>query len=306
MATGKLNRITDLRKAVIEPLGGPLFDQPQVTVEILRLDLIHPLISGNKWFKLKYYLQEAVQLGRKGLFSVGGAFSNHLLATAAAARAAGLSSAALVRGEAATTLSCTLQDAAGLGMELNFVSREEYRQRHDPAYLRRWQDRYPDHLIIPEGGAGEPGVRGAADILDLAQAGSHTHVLAACGTGTMLLGLARKAAGKEIIGISVLKGLTDPFAGTGLASLAADRPVRLLTGYHFGGYARHQPALLQFMNQCYSDTGIPTDFVYTGKLLFAVSDLLKKGYFPAGSRLLVIHSGGLQGNRSLPPGTLLY
>jgi 1-aminocyclopropane-1-carboxylate deaminase/D-cysteine desulfhydrase-like pyridoxal-dependent ACC family enzyme len=169
-------------------------------------------------------------------------------------------------------------------MQLDFVSRQEYRLKDRPEFLTSLEARYPDAIIIPEGGAGPPGIKGSMDILRKIDSRPYSHILCAVGTGTTCKGISAAAApGQEVIGVSVLS-----------------------PPYHFGGYARHTPGLLQFMNSWYHRTGIPSDFVYTGKLFYAAMDMIRKDLFPPGSRLLLIHSGGLQGNRSLPPGTLAF
>ena len=279
----------------------------QLQADVLRLDQLHPVLSGNKWFKLHRHLQLA---GRSPLLTFGGAWSNHLVATAFAARQAGLPAIGIIRGERPSTLSATLQEAAGYGMQLEFITREQYAQKSQPAFLQQWSDRYPGAYIIPEGGGGLPGIIGSETILSKTNAASYTHILCAIGTGTTWMGLVRAAnPGQSVIGVPVLKGLDDLSAidTTGLLTPEQTSRAHLLTGYHFGGYARYTQPLLDFINDLYARSGIPTDIVYTGKLFYAVYDsILKKDFFPAHSRLLIIHSGGLQGNRSLSPGQLLF
>lgn len=269
-----------------------------IRLEVLRLDKIHPIISGNKWFKLKGWLQQAMTSPGRQIITFGGAWSNHIIAAAYAAKDAGLRSIGIIRGEQPTRLSHTLQAAAGYGMQLEFVNRETYQQKEDPAFLRQLSDRYPGSVIIPEGGAGAPGIAGSREILDAVDRSQYTHILCALGTGTMYQGLSAAALpGQSVIGIAVLKGFPAP-------SPAGSH--RIIPDYHFGGYARQTEALLDFMNTFHQFTGIPSDFVYTAKLFYAALDLIHRNLFPAGSRLLAIHSGGLQGNLSLPPGRLRF
>jgi 1-aminocyclopropane-1-carboxylate deaminase len=159
--------------------------------------------------------------------------------------------------------------------------------------------RFPGAYIIPEGGGGLPGIKGSEDILRIADTTTYTHIACAIGTGTTFQGLCLAAAKQQtIVGVPVLKGFRLP---------AIPHPnTMVLPHYHFGGYARHPQTLLDFMNQLYRDTAIPTDLVYTGKLFFAMTQSVREGLFPAHSRLLIIHSGGLQGNRSLAPGKLEF
>ena len=283
----------------------PVINNNAIMLDTLRLDKIDPVISGNKWFKLQYYLQEALQNGHQPLVTFGGAWSNHILATACAAQKAGLPCTGIIRGEKPAVLSATLQAAEKWGMRLQFVSRGQYNQKNDPAFIQVIQQQYPGSCIIPEGGAGEKGIQGAAAIWQWASPEKYSHVICAVGTGTMLLGLATHSLpGLHIIGIPVLKGFEN--WQPAYATPEQLQRVSLLPGYHFGGYAKKNDALIDFMNEWYRATHIPTDFVYTGKLFFAINDLIKNGYFPSGSRLLAIHSGGLQGNASLPSKTLVF
>jgi D-cysteine desulfhydrase len=279
----------------------------QVSADVLRLDLIHPVVSGNKWFKLKYHLDEALKRSSKGIITFGGAYSNHLVAAAWAAREAGLPATGVIRGEKPEEYSPALKDMVEYGMQLQFVSRNVFAD--EAPLVEAMQQAYPDHLIIPQGGQGDPGIRGAAEILQLAPAENYSHIICAAGTGTMMAGLLQAAGPQQqVMGVCAIKTPLTEYNSINsfIEKYNAEKHWSLIYAYHFGGYARHTPALLQFMNQFYHEYGIPTDFVYTAKLFFAINDLVSKGYFPPGSNLLVIHSGGLQGNRSLPPGTLTF
>jgi 1-aminocyclopropane-1-carboxylate deaminase len=292
----------DFEKALCQNLVHPALPPKSCEVSVLRLDLLHPIISGNKWFKLRFYLQEALRLQKKRVITFGGAWSNHLLATAAACQTMGLRSAGLVRGERPNVMSHTLQQAVELGMELFFFNREDYRQKKIPSPLLTDTD-----YLINEGGAGNLGVQGAATLLEGVDKERYSHIICAAGTGTTLAGIIN-AAPKDtrVIGIAVLNDL-DSIENT-VHNLVPHpcAPWQLLTGYAWGGYAKHPAALLSFMNTFYTQTSIPTDIVYTSKLFYACIDLIKNNFFSAGSRLLVVHSGGLQGNRSLPPGTFCF
>jgi 1-aminocyclopropane-1-carboxylate deaminase len=272
--------------------------------DVLRLDTIHPVVSGNKWFKLEKYLEEAKVQGKSILLTFGGAFSNHIVATAAAAQMEGLGSIGIIRGEEPKTLSFTLQEARSFGMELKFVSREDY--DHPERFSGNWADEAT--YVIPAGGYGSNGARGAKEILSLCHTENYSHILCAVGTGTMLAGLVLAALPhQQVTGISSMKGNISLQEEVN-ALLPAEKKncFTLLHDFHFGGFAKHGPELFSFMNDWYQRTGIPCDFVYTGKLFFALDRLSKEGYFPLNSRILVVHSGGLQGNRSLPKGTLIF
>ena len=281
-----------------------LLRQKNVTLSVLRLDKIHPIISGNKWFKLKYYLEQAVASGKSHIATFGGAYSNHIIATAAAGKLFGLKTMGIIRGEKPTTLSHTLEQALAYGMEIIFISREQYRGQQMPVGIT---DR-DDFFLISEGGYGAMGAKGAGDILNYCQKQTYSHVASAVGTTTMMAGLvAASSPGQEVIGIPVLK---NEGVGKHLFNLlsAEDKmkKITMIKTYHFGGYAKYTAELISFMNQFYTQSHIPTDFVYTAKLFYGVIDLVQNNYFPKGSNLLVVHSGGLQGNLSLPKGTLIF
>ncbi|HUC80099.1 MAG TPA: pyridoxal-phosphate dependent enzyme [Flavisolibacter sp.] len=289
----------------IDHLAGPPF--LPVSVDVLRLDLVHPVVSGNKWFKLKRYLQEAEQQSRKTLLTFGGAYSNHIVATAAAAQMHGLKSIGIIRGEEPAAWSHTLQAAKGFGMELFFVSREDYRQKRIPHEVF-FHHKQKDVYVIAEGGYGEKGAEGAAEILKGFDTTSYSHIVTAVGTGTTLAGLVNASQPhQQVIGIPVLKGAHS--LQQEIESLLPEEKkaaFQLLHDYHFGGYAKHSPELLHFMNEAFQQYLLPTDFVYTAKALFAVFDLAKKEFFQPSEKVLFVHTGGLQGNASLPKGTLIF
>ncbi|MDB5195789.1 MAG: hypothetical protein JWP88_159 [Flaviaesturariibacter sp.] len=293
-----------LQNSRIDSLKKPY--QPfEIEVDVLRLDLIHPVISGNKWFKLQGHLNEAKEQTKKTIITFGGAYSNHLVATAAACQSAGLQSVGIVRGEMPQSLSHTLQDTAKFDMDLYFISRQDYTLKKIPDAVTQ---KYPaDIYVVAEGGFGEKGSEGIADLLKESLA-NYTHILASVGTGTTLAGLISAASAEQkIIGISALKGafeLADRI--NTLLPYHLQNNFTLLHDFHFGGYAKHTPQLLRFMNDWFTQTGIPSDFVYTAKMFFAADHLIRNQTFEHSSRLLLIHSGGLQGNRSLPEGTLIF
>lgn len=291
-----LNNITTDRLAV------PVFEQRKLDVYILRLDKIHPFISGNKWFKLQYHLEEALSLGKKTLVTFGGAWSNHIHATAAACKINKLDTIGIIRGEEAGTLSSTLIQAKDLGMKLIFQGREEYRKKSVPEDISTGE-----YYIVNEGGYGEKGASGAATILQHCQEHDFSHICCAVGTGTMLAGLINSSeTSTRTVGISVMKNNMALSAEVNKLLIDPAKEFDIIHDYHFGGYAKKTTELIAFMNEFYTHTSIPTDFVYTGKLCFAISDLARKNYFPAGSKILLIHSGGLQGNQSLGKGTLIF
>jgi 1-aminocyclopropane-1-carboxylate deaminase len=295
-----------LKAALMVPTQKKLYQQKGIEVSVLRLDVIHPVISGNKWYKLKAYLEDVAEQHKKTIVTFGGAFSNHIIATAAACRIAGFKSVGIIRGEAPRQLSHTLIDAQQQGMELHFVSREAYRQKEVPTPII---EKYgaENIYVIGEGGYGKKGMEGAMDILKECNADAYTHVVAAVGTGTMLAGLVAAAKPEQqVIGISALKNNLDLEKDVQVLLPTPKNNFTILHQFHFGGYAKRTGTLLQFMNDWYQQTGIPSDFVYTGKLFYAADQLIQQDYFAPGSRILLIHSGGLQGNNSLPKGTLIF
>lgn len=291
----------DLSCAITDHPDLPLFNSEQVTVDVLRLDKMHEVISGNKWFKLKYYLEQAKQQQKDHIITFGGAWSNHIIATAAAGHLLGLRTTGIIRGERPSRYSTTLEKASELGMQFVFLNREEYKEKKLPAGLPGKND-----YIIPEGGYGPPGATGAADIVNVFSSRNYTHIVCAVGTGTTMAGLINACPMQQVTGISVLKNNFELEKNISSLLDRGQHNFKLLHDHHFGGYAKHTPALLQFMNDFYAQTGIPSDFVYTGKLFFAVTSLIRGKYFPPHSKILVIHSGGLQGNTSLDKGTLIF
>jgi 1-aminocyclopropane-1-carboxylate deaminase len=286
-----------------------IFRTHDLHVDVMRLDQIHAVISGNKWFKLKYFLERAKQEGKTKLVSFGGTFSNHLIALAEACRMHGFSSAAYIRGEEVKPLSHTLQDAIDRGMELHFLSRKDYERKKKSAFSDPNDYSERNDLLVPEGGAGPEGVMGASEILNLVPTNSYTHICCAVGTGTTMAGLINGSdPTQRIIGVSVLKGTSGfaPLDPSWLSPQVIPKRVNMIHDDHFGGYAKASRELFEFMNRIFIESGIPSDFVYTGKLFYSIVRLAKENYFPAGSRILVLHTGGMQGNRSLAPGMLQF
>lgn len=298
-----INGLVNLSEAVIQQVRLPLPGAIKCFADVLRIDKIHATVSGNKWFKLKYALLQAVNQHKSTIVTAGGAYSNHLAATAYACRQLGLQSIGIIRGEEPPALSPTLQECADAGMRLHFTDRVAY--TNSRAVFE--QLAVPDSYFIEEGGSNEYGVQGASEIMLLAR-GSYTHICCAVGTGTMLAGLLQSAEPQQqVVGISALKlppgNSIEAFID---AATGHKTNYSIHYNFHFGGYAKKNDELITFMNTLYAQTGLPTDFVYTAKLFYGVTRLAETGYFPKGSKLLFIHSGGLQGNRSLPKSALIF
>jgi 1-aminocyclopropane-1-carboxylate deaminase len=294
---------------IINRLKDDLFVQKGISVDILRLDKVHPVVSGNKLFKLHYFLQEAQQSVHKHIITFGGAYSNHLAATAFACRELGVKSTGIIRGEMAATLPHTLQQCREMGMQLQFVSRAMYAGKESDTFGQWLKEQYGPHLLVPEGGYHPMGAKGAAMIMNHMPQSSYSHIACSVGTATTVAGLI-SAAGKNqlVMGFCALKGMTDidtrlNYLLDGRYDPAAFIPVH---DYCFAGYAKKDPAVFSFMNRVWQQQRIPTDFVYTAKMLYGVYDLVDNDFFTPGNRILCLHTGGLQGNLSLPVETLTF
>jgi 1-aminocyclopropane-1-carboxylate deaminase len=287
-----------LRKSLLKTAG--------IRADVLRLDLMDPVISGNKWFKLKYHIQEALEQHKKGIVSFGGAFSNHLVALAESCKQHGLRSTGIIRGSEKNIWNVSLEQMKRSDMELLFVSRDEYNLKED--LTNDFLISHPDYYYVPEGGQSSQGIRGASEILSYAKP-DYSHIVCAIGTGTTAAGIIHACQmEQECLGISSLKvsNSSSNQLLSYLSSVTRKNNYSVNFDYHFGGYAKKTRQLISFMNELYIEENIPTDFVYTAKMFFGTFDLISKGFFSAGSKILLIHSGGLQGNRSLPAGTLVF
>ena len=276
----------------------------QITVEgfeisIKRLDLVHPQISGNKFFKLKYNLLAAQQQGCKKMLTFGGAYSNHIAATAYAAQLFGFESLGIIRGEelASKALNATLSTAQQFGMQLQFVTREAYRQKQSPAYLAQLQQDYPDYYAIPEGGTNTLAIQGCSEILSDADRQNFDLICCAVGTGGTIAGLIEASHSQQhVLGFSALKG---DFLSLEIQQLTEKRNWQITDQYCCGGYAKTTAELLQFIRAFEQQYDIPLEQIYTGKMLLGLTDLIQQGTFPKDHRILVIHSGGLQGRLTM-------
>ncbi len=279
---------------IIQKISSDLFSEKEIEVSVLRLDLIHPQISGNKWFKLKYNLEEAKRQSLDTILTFGGAFSNHIHATAAACREFGFKSIGIIRGEKESETNSTLSEARNSGMQMHFVSREEYKQKESGEFTESLKNKFGKFYLIPEGGNNSFGEKGCEEILR--SENNFDHVFCACGIGTTFKGIKKSLKpDQKLIGISVLKGMPLGSSSSSLLRMAV-RDSEIISGYHFGGYAKHTNELLEFKNKFESENNIPLDYVYTSKLFYAVIDLVTKNKIPKKSKVLIIHSGGLQGN----------
>ncbi|KQS31563.1 1-aminocyclopropane-1-carboxylate deaminase [Dyadobacter sp. Leaf189] len=269
-----------------------------IQVFVKRDDLVHPEVSGNKWRKLKYVLREVEERGLSKVLTFGGAYSNHLYAVAAAGSAMGLETIGIVRGEQPVEESATLQFCRHKGMQLDFVSREQYKQRQAPDYLVSLSEEFDNPYMIPEGGTTAlalPGVREMVAEVAAQLGKSPDCFCVAAGTGGTAAGIL--SSGANVLAFAVLKGgrfLRDDIAAL-TSGLSNKGSLKLQTDYHFGGYAKWNAELLTFIDDFKIRFGIQLEQVYTGKMFFGLFDLVQKGYFPRGSVIVAVHTGGLQG-----------
>lgn len=268
----------------------------QIELYIKREDLLHPVISGNKYRKLKYNLQEAKRSGCHTLLTFGGAFSNHIVAVAAAGRANGFRTIGVIRGE---ELVSQIEDNASLRfarkhqMLLHFVDRTTFRNKADETFLKKLNELYGDFYLIPEGGTNDFAIKGCEEILTEEDKIAFDYVCCAMGTGGTISGIINSSIeNQEIIGFSSLKG---DFLSDVIRNFVKQENWSVNSDYHFGGYGKVTDELIQFMNQFYQQTKIPLDPIYTAKMIWGVYDLIHKGYFKPNSKILAIHTGGLQG-----------
>ena len=274
----------------------PLLEEKAVRVFVKRDDLTHPEIMGNKWRKLKYNLSTAQRSGFKGVVTMGGAYSNHLAATAAGCYEKGLSAVGIVRGEELNRESNpTLRYANAKSMKLEFVDRAVYRAMRQNHELVK--NRFPDMYFLPEGGTNELAIRGCKEILDEIDI-DYDLMVTPIGTGGTFAGLMAGMEGhRKVLGVSSLKG---DFIHQDVKALLArfnieGNPYEIATNYHFGGYGKTTTALIDFMNWFKEMYEIPLDPIYTGKSFFCVFDMIKKAKFEKNLRIILLHTGGLQG-----------
>jgi 1-aminocyclopropane-1-carboxylate deaminase len=285
------------KPSILTKIDDPLLDQYQIKLWIKRDDLLHPIISGNKWRKLKYTLDHALSEGADTLISMGGAYSNHLHALAYVGKALGLKTIGLVRGEQPETLTPTLSDLQNWGMVLKFVSRFDYR------LLRQYKGCYdlpglkPRQYWLPEGGAQALALKGVAELVNEIDV-AYDILCVPCGTGATLAGIIDMVPDQvSVMGFAALKNAE--FLQTDVESLLP-RPCsnwQINMDYHFGGFAKTSAELMTFMADFEFKTGIPLEPVYTGKMMYALYNLITKHTFKPGQRLIAVHTGGLQGKR---------
>ena len=256
---------------------------------------IHPTVSGNKYRKLKYNIQAVLDGNFEGVLTFGGAFSNHIAATAAAGKALNISTIGIIRGEELADEienNTTLGYAKSCGMGLEFISRTEYRKKDEISFLKTLQNKYPNYYIIPEGGTNSLGVMGCEEILSETDY-EFDIICCSVGTGGTISGLINSSLPhQKVIGFPALKGA---FLKKDIRKFAQQSNWDLCHEYHFGGYAKVNLELIQFINKFKQEFELPLDPIYTGKMMFGIFDLIQKGFFSKSTKILAIHTGGLQG-----------
>ena len=270
-------------------------DNASVKVFIRREDLIHPFVSGNKFRKLKYNLLQAKKENQHTLLTFGGAYSNHIAATAFAGKEHGFQTVGVIRGEeleAKIDENPTLQFAQDCGMKFEFVSRDTYRLKDTANFVEKLREKHGSFYLVPEGGTNEFAVNGCEEILNKADE-DYDFICCAVGTGGTISGLINGSfEGQKVIGFPALKG---DFLQKDIRNFAKNNNFSLLNEYHFGGYGKVTSELIEFINSFYKKNKIPLDPIYTGKMVFGVIDLIQKNYFPKNAKILLIHTGGMQG-----------
>ncbi|WP_152556940.1 1-aminocyclopropane-1-carboxylate deaminase/D-cysteine desulfhydrase [Flavobacterium sp. 83] len=266
-----------------------------ISVHIKREDLIHPFISGNKFRKLKYNLLQAKEENQETVLTFGGAFSNHIAAVAFAGKDKGFKTIGIIRGEELESKileNPTLSFAQSCGMQLEFVSREEYRLKSESTFLENLKTKFGNFYLIPEGGTNELAIKGCEEILTEGDA-KFDFICCSIGTGGTISGIINSVLShQKVLGFPALKG---DFLKDEIRNFAQNENWELITDYHFGGYGKVNSILIEFINQFYAETQIPLDPIYTGKMVYGVIDLIKNNYFPVQSKILLIHTGGIQG-----------
>jgi 1-aminocyclopropane-1-carboxylate deaminase len=274
----------------------PILKEKDIRLFVKRLDKVHPFISGNKWFKLKYNLIEAKKIGHDTLLAFGGAYSNHIVATAFAAKENGFKSIGIIRGEECLPLNPTLSFAKENAMELHYMSRADYRLKVTPEFLNKLKVEFGDFYLLPEGGTNELAIKGTEEILDASDV--QDYICCSVGTGGTIAGIINTSDSmQQVIGFSAIKGSDDLLKD--VLSWVNNKDFKFINSYSYGGYAKLTKELILFINEFYKTQDIPLDAVYTGKMMMGILDLVAKDYFPKGISVLAIHTGGLQGNKGM-------
>ena len=283
----------------IQLIQSDFLAKARIKLLVKREDLNHPFVGGNKWWKLKYNLEEARRTSCQMLLTFGGAYSNHIYAAAAAAKACGVESIGIIRGEERLPLNSTLAFAAGQGMQLHYVSREAYRKKAEPEFIENLKKKFGDFYLIPEGGTNGWAIKGCAEWAQQLREIKFDCLCLPVGTGGTIAGLVSGLGGRNVIGFAALKNadfLSDEVRSLVLDYTGKEFPNwRIETQYHFGGYAKSNKELQDFIQSFEQENGIALDQVYTGKMMFGILDSIRQNKFDRETTILALHTGGLQG-----------
>lgn len=298
----KINKVINENAAILQKVILPGVET-SVNVYIKREDLLHPTISGNKWRKLKYNLIEARDKGFNTLLTFGGAYSNHIHATAGAGKIFGFNTIGIIRGEEHLPLNPTLKDAAEYGMKIHYVDRTTYRTKSQSEFQDQLKSKFGNFYLVPEGGTNSLALKGCEEIIDDINI-DYDYIVSACGTGGTLSGLICGLNGKKkVIGIPVLKGAN--FLTPTISNLVSNNTGKnfhnwkLYLDYHFGGYAKIKKELIDYMREFERINNFLLDPVYTAKMIYAIYDLIKNNNIKKGSTVIALHTGGLQGRKGM-------
>lgn len=286
-------------RVIIQSLHPAYYHRNVKAVDILRLDLVHPVVSGNKWYKLRLNVLYAQDHGFKTLLTFGGGYSNHLVAAAYTAKKAGLKCVGIVRGKY-PVLTHTLRDCVEEGMELIFVTKEDYDRQGEPEWEQQLASQFDNIYIIPEGGANEWGRKGAGLISKFIKPG-YSHVVLSVGSGTTICGVRNKTdVSQHVLGFAPMRGgqYLSEYVGQHLDA-SHNLNWRIFDDWHFGGFGKRNDDLVNFMNDFYQQNNIPLDIIYTSKMMYGLKSMIADNYFAKDARILAIHSGGLQGNTGI-------
>lgn len=294
----------NIDNSIIQEIQFSEIEKRNISLSIKREDLIHKDISGNKFRKLKFNLEKAVSEGKDTLLTFGGAYSNHIAATASAGKLHGFKTIGIIRGNELgldlhkiLATNSTLKFAYECGMKFHFVSRSDYRTKTSLDFIETLKNKFGSFYLVPEGGTNELAVKGCEEILDVSTE-KFDYICVSVGTGGTISGLINSAMKhQKVIGFPALKGdfLKDEIN----PYISNQNNWKLNLDYHFGGYAKTNEELIQFINNFKQETNVQLDPIYTGKMFFGIIDLIKKDYFEKGAKILAIHTGGLQGIDSI-------
>ena len=298
-----MEKIQIIENTPLQEVDDQFLKERNISLLVKREDLNHPYLSGNKWHKLKYNLEEAKKQDKDTLLTFGGAYSNHIYAVAAAGKLFNFKTIGIIRGEEHKPLNPTLSFAAENGMHLYYLDRVSYRKKESPEILDKLEKIFGDFYLLPEGGSNKLAVKGCSEIINKINI-DFDYICCPCGTGGTFAGLVAGLNGNGYaLGFAVLKG--DSFLKLNVKTFLKSLDIDYLDNwdinldYHFGGYAKFNKELIDFVIRFTSLTQIPIEPIYTGKMLFGIYDLISKGFFKEGTKIVALHTGGLQGLQGL-------